>query len=89
MTAARETGRDDLLQIYDRAHDKSFRQSLPEKGVPSDITQVITTIQNDSKNILEWGRYAVEIAFDVGQGRISERLDEPTGLGGALWFLRP
>jgi hypothetical protein len=63
MTAARETGRDDLLEIYDRAHDKAFRQSRPEEQAPTGIAQVVTRIQKDFDNTLDLGRNAVEIAL--------------------------
>lgn len=56
ITAARETGRDDLLEIYDRAHDKAFRQSLPEEQAPTGIAQVVTRIQKDFDNTLDLER---------------------------------
>ena len=63
MTAARETGRDDLLETYDRAHHKAFRESFPEDQVPIELAQVVTRIQKGFRNILDWGRNAVEIAL--------------------------
>jgi CHAT domain len=63
MNAARETGQDELLETYDRAHDKAVRQSIPEEQVPTGIVQVITMIQKDCHDILDLGRNAIEIAL--------------------------
>jgi len=63
MSAARETSRDDLLEMYDRAHYKAYRESFPEESVPTTIVQVIARIQKDFRNTLDLGRNAVEIVL--------------------------